>query len=89
MTIEDQITALLAEAAPLRCLPQDDPAALPLAGIIDEINRLRAIQAGAPVRAEPAPPEHDPEAPVVLAHDAPLPKRRPGRPKATPEGADA
>ena len=75
MNIEDQITALLAEAEPLRCLPQDDPAALPLAGIVDEINRLRAIQA----------------VPGFVDSDdaATPPKRKPGRPKATPEGADA
>jgi hypothetical protein len=45
MTIEEEITALLDKAEPLRCLPEDEPAKAPLAGIITEINRLRAIQA--------------------------------------------
>ncbi len=45
MTIEQEIDALLAKAEPLRCLPEDEPARAPLAGIIVEVNRLRAIQA--------------------------------------------
>lgn len=72
MTIEDQITALLAQAEPLRCLPDDEPAKAPLAGMVDEINRLRALQAAGHTEAGEAPP-----------------KRKPGRPKATPEGSDA
>lgn len=44
MTLKDQIAALLAKAAPLRELEHDDPRAAPLAGIVDEINRLRAQQ---------------------------------------------
>jgi hypothetical protein len=43
-TIKDDIAALLAKAAPLRELDHDDPRAAPLAGIVDEINRLRAAQ---------------------------------------------
>ncbi len=45
MTIEDRIQTLLAQAAPLRVIPEDDPAHAPLAGIVDEINRLREMQA--------------------------------------------
>lgn len=44
MTLKDQIAALLAKAAPLRELEHDDPRAAPLAGIVDEINALRALQ---------------------------------------------
>jgi hypothetical protein len=43
VTLEDQITALLAEAAPLRCLPEEEQGAL--GAVVDEINRLRALQA--------------------------------------------
>lgn len=45
MNIEDQIQSLADLAAPLRELDDDDPAKAPLAGIVDEINRLRAVQA--------------------------------------------
>ncbi len=45
MTIEDQIRDLLAKAEPLRSLPDDEPAKVPLTAIVDEINALRAIQA--------------------------------------------
>jgi hypothetical protein len=41
MNIEDQIKALLAEAEPLRSVPDDDPLAAKLARIVDEINALR------------------------------------------------
>lgn len=42
--IEDKIAALLKAAEPLRALDTDDPQAEPLAGIIDQINALRAKQ---------------------------------------------
>lgn len=48
MTIEERIAALLARAEPLRALPDDDPAKAPLTRIVDDINRLRALQAAAP-----------------------------------------
>lgn len=44
MTTEEEIQSLLADAAPLRALDPDDPAAGPLAGIVDRINVLRAKQ---------------------------------------------
>lgn len=44
MSLEAKIQALLAHAEPLRPLDEDDPAKAPLAGIVDEINRLRAKQ---------------------------------------------
>lgn len=44
MTHDDQIHELLAEAALLRHLPDDDPAKAPLTGIVDQINRLRHEQ---------------------------------------------
>lgn len=43
MTLEDQIAALLLEAAPLRCLPEFEQGALGV--IVDRINALRALQA--------------------------------------------
>lgn len=80
MTIEDQITALLSEAEPLRALSEDDPAKEPLGAIVDEINRLRAIQAGETVR-NVVELDVDPLAPKLEDKDAPLPVRRPGRPR--------
>ena len=47
MNFDDQIAGLLGAAAPLRLLSEDDPKQAPLAGIIDEINALRAKQAKA------------------------------------------
>lgn len=45
MSIEKAIEVLLAKADELRPVPDDDPIKAPLAGIVDEINSLRAIQA--------------------------------------------
>lgn len=45
MTLEAQITALLAEAEPLRCLPDEEAEAKGLPAIVDKINTLRALQA--------------------------------------------
>jgi hypothetical protein len=45
LTLEAQITALLAEAEPLRGLDDDDPAKRPLAKMVERINSLRAQQA--------------------------------------------
>lgn len=50
--LEDQIQALLAEAAPLRLLEPDDPAAAELAGIVDQINALRAKQSALKQQAD-------------------------------------
>jgi len=44
MTTEERIADLLALAAPLREMHDDDPAKEPLGGIIDQINRLREQQ---------------------------------------------
>lgn len=44
MNIEDQIADLLAEAAPLRLLPDDEAEAKGLPALVDKINRLRAVQ---------------------------------------------
>ncbi len=81
MSIEAEIQALLSEAEPMRGLPDDDPQTAVLAGIIDGINKLRAIQAE---QAMQAPPEFAPVAPE-FAQAAPAPaettKRGPGRPK--------
>ena len=40
MTIEDQIAALLAEAEPLRLLPDDEAESMGLPGIVEMINAL-------------------------------------------------
>lgn len=82
MTLEVQIAALLEEAAPLRCLVDDDPAKIPLCRIVDKINALRAIQAG-PGYSRPIVVEADPVVSEEGADaDGPeLPKRRPGRPR--------
>lgn len=53
-TIEDQIAALLAEAAPLRLLSGDSPDAAPLGAIVDRINALRARQAEGEAEVMPA-----------------------------------
>ena len=53
MTLQDQIAALLLEAAPLRCLPEMEQGEL--GAIVDRINALRALQAAgyvAPTTAE-------------------------------------
>ena len=74
MTIETEIDRLLKLAEPLRKLDDEDLAKVPLAGIVGEINSLRAQQA-APVRPPGADiPEPDPEAPHTEF------KRGPGRP---------
>lgn len=79
MTIEDKITALLAEAAPLRLLPDAEAESMGLPGIVDMINALRAEQAGG-VAFPVSVPEVDPLAPVLDMTPS-LPVRRPGRPK--------
>lgn len=43
--IEDQIQTLLVQAEPLRELDSDDPEQGRLTALVDEINRLRALQA--------------------------------------------
>jgi hypothetical protein len=45
MTHQDEIDALLTEAAPLRLLPDDEAEAKGLPALVDKINRLRAVQA--------------------------------------------
>lgn len=54
MDIEAEIKRLLTLAEPLRSLDEDDLVKTPLAGIVDAINKLRAIQA-APGYVEPKP----------------------------------
>ena len=72
MTIDEQITALLAQAEPLRALPAEDGEAAGLGKLVDQINRLRARQdnGGVSPVAEDAPAEEGAEATV---------KRGPGR----------
>lgn len=45
MNIEDKIQALLAEAEPLRSLPDEEQESMGLPGIVDLINALRDEQA--------------------------------------------
>ena len=88
MNTEDQITALLAEAAPLRLLPDEEAEAAGLPKLVDRINALRAQPVAAWVSPEP-----DPAAAAIkhelAAQPAELPKRRPGRPRSVVEGQDA
>jgi hypothetical protein len=55
MTIEEQIAELLAKAAPLRLLPDDQAEEKGLPGIVGQINALRALPPGeeAPKRGRP------------------------------------
>ncbi|MFY8019427.1 MAG: hypothetical protein ACOVN9_15010 [Inhella sp.] len=46
MTIEEQIAELLAKAAPLRLLPDDEAEEKGLPGIVEQINALRALPPG-------------------------------------------
>lgn len=80
MNIEDRIAALVAEAEPLRLLPDDEAESMGLPGIVDMINALRAEQTRG-VAIVPQPPEIDPMAPDVGDQTPALPVRRPGRPK--------
>jgi hypothetical protein len=75
MTLQDEIDALLAEAAPLRLLPDDEAEAKGLPELVDKINRLRAKQAREPFAESVASLEG---AESVEAEPV---KRGPGRPK--------
>jgi hypothetical protein len=75
MTVEEKIAALLAEAAPLRALPDDEAEAKGLPALVDKINALRAEQSRAPVVASVASIEGAESA------DAEPVKRGPGRPR--------
>ena len=89
MTVEQEIAELLAQAEPLRALSDEESEKAGLGKLVDRINALRAL--GEPVRA-PFVAEQDnaPEA-LALRHAiaSEMPKRKPGRPRATVEGADA
>ena len=89
MSVEQDIQRLLALAAPLRLLADDDPAKVPLTAIVDDINALRALQSqeksGAAPVANVEGADVDPEAERIKLElakvPADLPARRPGRPK--------
>jgi hypothetical protein len=66
MTLEDQIAALLAQAEPLRAVPDEEAEAAGLPALVDGINALRARQAKGETDAAP---------------DAEPVKRGPGRPR--------
>lgn len=88
MNLETEISRLLQMAEPLRCLPDDEPAKIPLTAIVDEINKLRAQQDR---QANPLPepviegadadPEAEPFKAALAEKPQPLPARRPGRPR--------
>lgn len=75
MSIDAKIAELLAAAAPLRELDEDDPAKDRLGAIVDEINRLRSLQADAVLSVELA------EAQIPVAQSVEPVKRGPGRPR--------
>lgn len=85
MNLEDQIAALLAEAEPLRCLPDEEAEAKGLPALVERINALREAQS----RQISTP--YGPAAPLdaLLAAEDAAPKRRGRPPKAKQEGADA
>lgn len=77
MNIENQIAALLAEAEPLRSLPEQEQDAL--GAIVNRINALRAVQAAAGYALGAAvDAKHDAEVRQVIESVA-APKR--GRPR--------
>ena len=88
MNLEQEIGMLLDQAEPLRCLPDDEPAKIPLTAIVDAINKLRAQQAKV---ANPLPepvlegadadPEAEPFKAALAEQPQSLPARRPGRPR--------
>lgn len=59
MSIEQQITALLEQADPLRALAEGDAGKLPLNGFIVQINALRARQSAG--EADPAVEQDKPK----------------------------
>ena len=67
--IEADVGVLLAQADELRAMPEDEPMRLPLAGLIDKINALRALQDVNAIST--ALPDVDP----------PVDTPRPGRPR--------
>ena len=80
MNVENEIQRLMALAEPFRAMADDDLAKLPLSGIVDEINALRAVQA--------APGFVDEVEAVEVVEDEP--KRKAGRPaKHHAKGDDA
>jgi hypothetical protein len=70
MTVETRIQELLEQADPLRGFPDDSPEAMILGDLVDQINKLRAVQAQEAMQVEVTPP--NPAEPT---------KRGPGRPK--------
>lgn len=86
MTLEAQIAALLAEAEPLRCLPDEEAEAQGLPALVDRINALRAKQSAQALKEEVYALVENQQFVDSLAQK--LPKR--GRPpKARQEGAEA
>lgn len=79
MLIEDRINALLAKAEPLRGIADDEPSELP--ALVDEINRLRALQAAGRVELDEAIAARDEAEFQAVADSVNPPVRRPGRPR--------
>ena len=59
MNIQDKIDDLLAKAAPFRSMEDDDETKRPLTGIVDEINKLRALQAAGQAKIQTEEEEID------------------------------
>lgn len=82
MTIEDQIAELLAQAQPLRALPDAEAEKRGLPALVDRINALRTEQAAKPAEVHAAPVEGSyaqPE-PLHVAAEALAPvRKKPGR----------
>lgn len=81
MTTEEQISGLLAQAEPLRSLPDEEAEAMGLPAIVDAINALRAKMAVAQRDAHEAEFAAIAEAVNPPAEPIEPEKRKPGRPK--------
>lgn len=94
MTIQEQIAELIAQAAPLRELDDEEAERQGLPLLVDKINALRAQEVAAKVAADLAEAravldgaqqaQHEAEFVAVAAEVAPT-KRGPGRPKKAAE----
>lgn len=76
MTLEDQITALLAEAEPLRCLPDEEAEEKGLPKLVEQVNALRKLQECVAVALDTAIEMRDEAEAEAIA-----PRRGPGRPR--------
>ena len=81
MTLQAKIDALVAQAAELRLLPEDEAEAKGLPTLVDAINNLRELQAmGREALEEAQAAAHEAEF-AETAESVNPPKRGPGRPR--------